>query len=231
VLRRCPTPLTMLVAAVVCSLGLQPSFTRAASSSSSTSNVATYSWTSSLNLPPLTSQSTGPQIQFVVTPSGSLVYTPPTVNSAGVTTSPGISPLDGKLSVTPALDSSNPAVVAVKIATGSNGRPEEFLGLAFANGLQAGSTLQASLYYNTSQPPTLTPYPYGTPGISVPTITTGGSQASDAGGGSGVTTDSKTPEPISLLIWAALAGGALARARFLRQSRSVGLGRMNSCLD
>jgi hypothetical protein len=215
VLRRCPTPLTMLVTTVACSLGLQPTFTRAASSSSSTSNVATYSWITSLNLPPITTQSTGPQIQFLVEPYGSLVYTPPTVNSAGVTTSPGISPLFGKLSVTPALDSSNSAVVAVKTGTDSNGQPEEFLGLAFANGLKAGSALQASLYYNTSQPPTL--MPFDTPGISTPTISTNSSQASGTEGG-GVTPDAHTPEPLSLLIWAVLAAGALARTRFLRPS-------------
>jgi hypothetical protein len=222
VLRRCPTPLTMLVATLACGLGLQPSLTQAASSSSS--SVATYSFTTTVDLPPLTSQSTGPQIQFLVEPYGSLVYTPPTVNSAGVTTSPGVSPLVGTLSVTPALDSSNPAVVAVKTDQGSN---EEFLGLAFANGLQSGSILKASLNYNTSQPPTLVPYE--TPGISTPTISTAGSQASGAGGsggsgGGGVTTDIHTPEPLSLLIWAALAGGALARARFLRRSRRVALG-------
>jgi hypothetical protein len=206
VLRRCPTPLTLLVAILACGLGLQPSSTQAASSSSQ--SVSTYSWITSAALPALTSQSTGPQIQFLVEPAGAL--------------GPNTDPLAGPLTVTPTLDSSNTALVGLKNTT-IDGQPEQLLGFAFSNGLPAGSILQASLYYNTSQPPQLVPYQ--TTGVSAYTLpsgstnTTSGSQTSGAGGG-GSTPSAQTPEPLSLLIWAALAGGALARARFLRQSRS-----------
>jgi hypothetical protein len=240
VLRRCPTPLTMMIAALACGFGWWPSVTQAASSSSSTPGVQTYSWITSVNIPPLATNSP-PQIQFLVEPNGSLTYVPPT------STSTGTSPLAGPLSVTPSLDSSNQAKVGVLNAT-INGQPVELLGFSFSNGLQSGSILQASLKYNTSQPPTIIPETSGVSGYTPPSPSangSGGSQNSSGGsqngsggsqngsggsqnngGGGGVTPDAQTPEPLSLLIWAALAGGVIARVRLQRSSRSVALARI-----
>ena len=208
-LRRCPTPLTMLVAALAFSLGSRPSL--AQSGSSTTQNIETYSWITTANIPALTSQSTGPQIQFLVEPAGAL--------------GPNTDPLAGALSVTPTLGSSNTALVGLKNTT-INGQSEQLLGFAFSNGLQAGSILQAPLYYNTSTPPTLVPYE--TSGISVytpPSGSTSGSTGSQSSGtGNGVTTDAHTPEPLSLLIWSTAAAGALARMWLLHRSKRVARG-------
>jgi hypothetical protein len=206
VLRRCPTPLIMLVAALASGLGFRPSLAQAASSNPQ--SISTYSWITSVDIPALTSQSTGPQIQFLVEPAGAL--------------GPNTDPLAGPLSVTPTLDSSNTALVGLKNTT-INGQAEQLLGFAFSNGLKAGSVLQAPLYYNSAQPPQL--IPYDTAGISAYTPPTGsasgtvGSQTSGAGG----TPDVQTPEPLSLLIWVAFAGSALARARFPGQSSGIAL--------
>jgi hypothetical protein len=140
---------------------------------------------------------------------------------------PNTDPLAGPLTVTPTLDSSNTALVGLKNTT-IDGQPEQLLGFAFSNGLPAGSVLRASIFYNTSQPPQLVPYQ--TTGISAlssssgSTNTTSGSQTSGADGsnGGGGTPNGQAPEPLSLLIWATLAGGVLARAQFLRQSKSGG---------
>ncbi|MGO9470997.1 MAG: hypothetical protein ACLQIB_43415 [Isosphaeraceae bacterium] len=145
-----------------------------------------------------------PQIQFELNPPQSLVdYNPSTTG-----------PLAGSIS---GLDSSN----AVKLGLLTNqSTGEQILGLFIQNGLNGSSALQLPLYYNTSTPPTLIPL---TAGVNVSISSsesegaTGSAQANGIGGG-GATPDAQTPEPLSLLIWAALAGGALARARFLRRS-------------
>ncbi len=172
-LRRCPTPLTMLIAALACGLGLRPSLTRAASSSPPSSS--TYSWTTSVNFPALGSNPTGPQIEFLVQPYGSLV---PYSSSTG--------PLAGAISVTPTLDSSNQVYVGLKDIPATSTTPaEQFLGLFFSNGLNAGSVLQVPLYYNTATPPQLIPE---TPGVSAYTASsgsTGGTVSSQTSGGAG----------------------------------------------
>ncbi len=214
-LRRCPTPLTMLVAAVAFGLGLQPTPNQAQAASSNPPSSATYSITtpSNLDLPAFSSSAWAaitsntpasaavPQLQFELNPPQSLVnYNPSTTG-----------PLAGSIS---GLDSSN----AVKLGLLTNqSTGEQILGLFIQNGLNGGSALQLPLYYNTSTPPTLIPL---TAGVNVSisssgSTTTGGSQTSGTGGG-GIIPEAQTPEPFSLLIWAALAGGALARVRFLR---------------
>jgi hypothetical protein len=131
-------------------------------------------------------------------------------------------PLAGAISVTPALESSNQVYVGLKDATSASGQPEQFLGLFFSNGLNAGSVLQVPLYYNTSQPPELIPQTAGVSAYTPPNQSTGGSVSADAAGGTGgVSSGAQTPEPLSILIWAALAGVALARTWILRQAKNV----------
>ncbi len=214
----------MLVAAVAFGLGLRPTPTQAQATSSNPPSSATYSITTSPNvdLPAFSSSAwaaitsntpasaASPQIQFELNPPQSLVdYNPSTTG-----------PLAGSIS---GLGSSN----AVKLGLLTNqSTGEQILGLFIQNGLNGGSALQLPLYYNTSTPPTLIPLTAGvnvSVSSSVSTDTTGGSQASGTGGG-GVTPNAQTPEPLSFLIWAALAGGMLVRARLLRQSRTIALG-------
>ena len=218
-LRRCPTPLTILVAALAFGLGLWPSLTEAASSSSSSSNVSTYSFitTAPFSAPSAAqfSSFTDPQIQFLVEPYGSLVYSPPT------STSPGTSPLAGPITVTPALDSSNQAKVGV-LTTNLNGQQVELLGFSFSNGLpNVGSILQVPLYYNTSQPPQIIPETSGISPYTPSSGSTADSLSSQSSGGGVTAASAQTPEPLSLLIWAVLAGVLLARARFPRRLREV----------
>jgi len=212
VLRRCPTPLTMLLAAMACGFGLRPSLAEAASSTPPSSS--TYSWMTSVDFPALGSNPSGPQIEFLVQPYGSLVA----YSSAN-------GPLSGPLSVTPTLASANQVYVGLKNETSSTGQPEQLLGLFFSNGLKSGSVLQVPLYYNTSQPPKLIPQTAGVGAYTPSSTSTGGSvgsQTSSSGGGG--TPDGQTPEPFSLLIWAALGGGAIARVRLLHRSRRETLG-------
>lgn len=212
-LRRCPTPLTMLVAALACGLGLRPSITQAASSTPPSSS--TYSWTTSVSFPALGSNPTGPQIEFLVQ-NGSL---DPYSSTTG--------PLAGPISVTPALSSSNQVYVGLKdeTVTGSNGQPvtEQFLGLFFNNGLNKGSVLQVPLYYNSSQPPQLIPQTAGvsayTPASGSSSSGVGAQTSGGSSGGGGIV--NATPEPLSLLIWTGLTAIALARVRFQQRSRRV----------
>jgi len=217
----------MLVAAVALGLGLQPTLTQAQATSSNAPASTTYSITTSptVTFPGFSSSAWAaitsdtpasaaiPQIQFELKPPGSLVDENPTTTG----------PLAGSIS---GLDSSN----AVKLGLLTNqSTGEQILGLFIKNGLNGGSVLQLPLYDNTSPPPTLIPL---TAGVSVSVASseaaggTTGSQNIGAGAGAGAgaggaIANAQTPEPLSLLIWAALAGGALARARFLRRSKSV----------
>jgi hypothetical protein len=124
--------------------------------------------------------------------------------------------------VTPTLDSSNQVYVGLKDATSPSGQPEQFLGLFFSNGLNAGSVLQVPLYYNTSTPPQLIPQTAGVSAYHAPDGSTSGSVGTQSSG-TGITPDANAPEPLSLLIWAALAGIGLARAHFLRRSKRMAL--------
>jgi hypothetical protein len=219
VFRRCPAPLTALFAALAFGLGSRPTVTQAASSSSNPPSSSTYSWITSVGFPALGSNPTGPQIQFLVEPYGALeAYS----SSTG--------PLAGPILVTPALGSSNQVYVGLKDGTSSSGQPEQFLGLFFSQGLQAGSSLQVPLYYNTSQAPQLIPQTSGVSPLNSGGNSSGGggSQQSSGGGGSNggdnPITNAQAPEPLSLMIWTALALCALVRAYFLSRSRRVVMG-------
>jgi hypothetical protein len=133
--------------------------------------------------------------------------------------------------VTPALGTSNQVFVGLKNGTSSSGQPEQFLGLFFSQGLQAGSQLRVPLYYNTSQPPQLIPQTSGVKALdSSSPSSNGGSGAEQSSGGGGNNgggnpiPNAQAPEPLSLLIWTALATCALARAYYLGRSRRMALG-------
>jgi hypothetical protein len=98
----------------------------------------------------------------------------------------------------------------------ANGQPLQALGLSFyGQGLAAGGILNFSLnVHNQSTPPQLVSQ---TPGVSIALLP----PSSNPGTGGDGVPEAKIPEPISLLLWSALAGAGLLRARGLRQSKLV----------
>jgi hypothetical protein len=206
VIRRCPAPLSMMVAALAISLGSRPMSTRA---------DAVYTLTSTTGIPVPGADITAPQVEYLVLPPGSVV--PPT-NGSGTS-----SPLT-VLSGSSGFDESQ-LVVALKSTTSSTGAPEQILGLVFfGQGLaaaSAGGVLNFSLSTASgSTPPELalnpvSPNPYGLPLTLDPVI-----NGSPDGGGSGPISP-KVPEPLSLVIWSALACAGLWRVRAQRRSQPV----------
>jgi hypothetical protein len=106
--------------------------------------------------------------------------------------------------------------------TDTNGKPLQALGLSFyAQGLAAGGVLNFSLNVtNASSPPQLVSQ---TSGVTITLDSSNSSTSSSSSSSSSGNVDS-VPEPLSLLLWSALAGAALLRARVLRRS-----GRVASC--
>ncbi len=118
-------------------------------------------------------------------------------------------------------------VVALKNTTSSTGTPEQLFGLVFfGQGLAAGGVLNFSLTTDSSlsTPPVLTSQ---TPGVTItldavsssPTDTGSTGNSGDGGGGG----SPKVPEPLSLLVWSALACAGLLRVRAQRRSQRVAL--------
>jgi hypothetical protein len=218
VIRRCPAPLTMMVIALAISLGSQPMSTQA-----DTLSTATYTLTSPDGLPVPSANIAGPQVEALVSPPGGVVP-PAAVN--GVVPSP-LTVLSGSSG----FDQSQ-LVVALKNTTSSTGQPEQLFGLVFfGQGLAAGGVLNFSLTTESSlsTPPVLTSQ---TPGVNIvldklsssPTDTGSTGTSGDASGGGGAGGGSPTvPEPLSLLVWSALACAGLLRVRAQRRSQRVAL--------
>ena len=185
-IRRCPAPLTLLVAALAFSLGSRPMSTRA---DAVTTSTATYTLTSSAGLPVPGANLSGPQVEALILPPGGVV---PPKSSNGTPESP--------LTILPDSSGFDPSqlVVALKNTTSSTGQPEQMFGLVFyGQGLAAGGVLNFSLSTASAlnTPPVLVSQ---TPGVSItldsPSSSTSGSGSSptpDAGGGG----PSKFPSP------------------------------------
>jgi hypothetical protein len=209
VIRRCPAPLTAMVAALVFGLGLQPICTHA-----DQVGTADYTLTSAAGLPvptgaiPTTGSSNipAPQVEALVQPSGGVV-TPATTSTQGPLTI---------LAGSHGFDTSG--VWDFLANTTQNGQAFEGLGLSFyGQGLAAGGVLNFSLNVaNASNPPQLVS---GTKGVTItldpPSSSSSGSSTSTVG------VDGVVPEPLSLLLWSALAGAGLLRAHALRRSSRV----------
>jgi hypothetical protein len=114
--------------------------------------------------------------------------------------------------------------------TDANGNPLQALGLSFyGQGLASlanGGILKFSLdVANQNSPPQLVSQ---TPGVSIalqPSESSSGSTGStgtdtNSGGNTQVTTES-IPEPLSVLVWSALAAAGLLRSRVLRKPRQA----------
>ena len=172
------------------------------------SQSATASGTQSLVFAPTIAP---PQVVALVEPAGGVV-------------TPSSSSTQGPLTILTAGSSGfNSSGVFDYLAStkDSNGNPLQALGLSFyGQGLAANGILNFSLNVaNQSSPPKLVVQP---PNLSGVTITYDPPAATSSAGSSGVT-DAAVPEPLPLLVWAALAGAGLYRLRALRRSNQVAL--------
>jgi hypothetical protein len=179
--------------------------------------------------------STAPQVTLSqnVTASGSesLVFTPTIappqvvalIQPAGGVVTPPSSSTQGPLTILPGSQGFNSSGVYDFLAStkDASGNPIQALGLSFfGQGLAAGGILNFSLNVaNSSAPPQLVSQNSGV------TITLDPPSSSSSNGSSGTgATDTELPEPLSLLVWSALAGAGLLRVRSVRRSRQVAAG-------
>ena len=168
-----------------------------------------------------------------VSGSESLVFTPtiapPQVvaliePAGGVVTPPSSSPL-GPLTILSGSQGFNASGVYDYLAStkDANGNPLQAFGLSFyGQGLASlanGGILKFSLdVADQNAPPQLVSQ---TPGVSIalqPADSSTGTGGTNTGTGGGQSSPSETPEPLSVLVWSALAGAGLLRSRILRKS-------------
>jgi hypothetical protein len=275
VIRRYPTLLTMLLAALAFSLVLQPSSSHA----DGVTGTADYTLTATTALPAPTGplpgtpsvtlnstlnngsptvnvpSTSGVAVGYLVTGTGiptgttvsqigssgsvtlsqnvtmsgpeSLVFTPniapqvvALVEPAGGVVTPPSSSTVGPLTILSGSQGFSASGVYDYLASKDvNGTPLQALGLSFyGQGLANGGVLNFSLNVtNQSSPPQLVSQ---TPGVTIALQPPSDSSSSNTKTGTG-TTISETPEPLSLLVWAALTGVGLLRMRASRKLRPV----------
>ncbi len=211
---RCFSRLALLGTLLALGLGFQPMAAHAASVNASTTTVD-YSLTTSSAIGVPGANISEPQVQALITPTGSVV--PPTLSN-GAQGSP--------LTVLPGSTGFDPSQLIVLLSdapSSTTGQPEQKLGLLFyGQGFQANGVLNFALSINSalaSDPPVLQSL---TPGITItadsPSAASTTSAASgNAGSSSGSSTSSmiSIPEPLSVILWSALLVGVVARNRML----------------
>ncbi len=170
--------------------------------------------------------------------SASLVFTPTIappqvvalIQPAGGVVTPASSSTQGPLTILSGSQGFNSSGVYDYLAStkDANGNPVQALGLSFyGQGLAAGGILNFSLNVaNQSTPPQLVSQ---TPGVSIAldpakSNSSSGTSGSNSSSSGTTITDAELPEPLSVLIWSALAGAGFLRVRALRQSRQVAAG-------
>ncbi|MFI5455411.1 MAG: hypothetical protein ACHRXM_08155 [Isosphaerales bacterium] len=171
------------------------------------SQSATASGSESLSFSPVIAP---PQVVALIQPAGGVV-TPPSSSTQGPLTI---------LSNSSGFNSSG--VYDFLASKTANGQTVQALGLSFyGQGLAAGGIVNFSLNVaNQSSPPQLLSQ---TDGVTIALTPAPATSSSSSNSNSGVT-DAQVPEPLSLLIWSALAGALLFRARALRRSNLVAHG-------
>jgi hypothetical protein len=172
-----------------------------------------------------------------VSGSESLVFTPtiapPQVvaliePAGGVVTPPSSSAL-GPLTILAGSQGFNASGVYDYLAStkDANGNPLQAFGLSFyGQGLASlvnGGMLKFSLdVADQNAPPQLVSQ---TPGVSIalqqPADNSTGTGGTNTGTGTGQSSPSETPEPLSVLVWSALAVAGMLRSRILRKSRQA----------
>ena len=232
-LRRCPAPLIVLTAALAFGLGSQPMSSRAdgLTSSSDTSNTPTvtldYTLTTSQAIapvsgsPPTQSSTNPPTPQVLATDSPISIVPPPSGSSTG--------PLQ-IVSDSSGYYFNNPSELIVGVGnTTMNGSPvPQALGLTFyGQGLAAGNSLTFSLTFDKAivdgNPPQIPQFTVLNP------TTLAADDVPIQIKYDGVATrrhrprrPSRTaPEPLSLLVWSALAGVGMWRVRGRRRRAAL----------
>ena len=184
-----------------------------------TTTLANYRLTTSADFPAPNADIAGPQVVAMVVPPGGVV--PPT-NADGTQGSP----------LTVLSDSSGfdagQLVVALKDATDDAGNPEQLLGLVFfGQGLRAGGVLNFALSIDKAlagNPPKLVS---STPGVTITSLSPPTNPNPDpgpgngGGNGGGVDPDPEVhvPEPVTFLVWSAIACAIALRGRASRRAR------------
>ena len=275
-IRRCPAPLALLVAALTFGSALQPT---SATADGITAGIADYTLTTTSALAAPTGPPPGsPSISLSSTlASGSATVTVPStsnlsvgygVTGTGIAAGTTISQINTSLSqvtlsqnatangaeslvftptiappqivalvqpaggvVTPASTSTQGPLTILAHSSGfnasgvydylastkdSSGNPIQAIGLSFyGQGLAAGGILNFSLNVaNASAPPQLVPQMAG---VSITLDKTpSGSTSNNSGSSTGVS-DAEVPEPLSILVWSALAGAGFLRPRAFRR--------------
>jgi hypothetical protein len=204
--------LTALAATLAFGLGSQPISTQA-----SKAGTADYSITfpdglaapSGSSPTSDTSNIASPQVVLLVEPAGSVV-------------APSSSSTQGPLTILAGSTGFDQSGVYDYLATSSNssGQPLQALGLSFyGSGIKAGGVLNFSLNVtNGSSPPTLEWVTNGSQTMS-PFSPNPASATSTTGTGTGTSPTEvvSNPEPLSILLWSALVGAGLLRARAVRR--------------
>jgi hypothetical protein len=174
------------------------------------SNNATVSGAESLVFTPIPAL---PQVVALVEPAG------------GVITPPSSSAL-GPLSILAGSQGFNASGVYDYLAksTDKDGNPLQLFGLSFyGQGLASlanGGMLKFSLdVADQNAPPQLVSQMTGVSITLQPADSSTGTGGTNTGTGGGQGSPSETPEPLSILIWSALAGAGLLRLRILRKPR------------
>jgi hypothetical protein len=149
-----------------------------------------------------------PQVVALVQPAGGIV-TPPSTSTQGPLT---ILAKSSGFSASGVYD-------FLASTKDSSGNPLQALGLSFyGQGLAAGGVLNFSLNVaNASAPPQLVSQ---TPGVSI--ALDKASSSSKSSHTSTAVSDAQVPEPLSLLLWSALSGAGVLRARKVARRKRSG---------
>ena len=277
-IRRCPVPLTALMAALVFGLGLQPGSTWA-DGISSTAGTAEYTLTTTTGLPAPTAPPPGATTTLTgtVTSGSSTVVVPSTsgllvgdpVTGTGIPAQTTITQIDsggtqltlsqsatasasesltftsvpapqayaiveptGGIVTPPTTATQGPLTILsgssgftqsgvydfLKSTTDSNGQPVQTLWSELLRPRVGGQRHPELL---TERHQRELPAPTRVADPRRQTITLDPPASSSSSSSSAAAADSEVPEPLSLLLWASLAGAGLVRARNLRRSARV----------
>jgi hypothetical protein len=230
VLRRCTAPLIALVAALAFGLGSQPMSSRADSvTSSSSTPTVTLDYTLTASQPITPAGATAPTQTGSSTPTPQVLALDTPISIVTPSSSSSTGPLQ-IVSDSSGYYYDNPSQLLVGVGnTTLNGSSVQALALTFyGQGLSAGSSLTFSLTFNKNivdgNPPQIPQFTVVNPTTLQPISTyqikydgvasgSGSSSTTTSGQNGGGVAASSTPEPLSWLLWSALAGAGMWRVR------------------